>query len=93
MLDSSPSEAGGFKSIEFKVEGDRVYYRYEVRVRRAPRFQRVPATESQGRIQTSAATVAVMPEAEEMDVEIRRPNLRIDTYCASGAGGQYVNNT
>ena len=92
VLDSSPSEAGGFKSIEFKVEGDRVYsvMKYESGVHRV---QRVPKTESQGRIQTSTATVAVLPEAEEIDVQINQSDLRIDTYCASGPGGQCVNTT
>lgn len=92
VLDSSPSEAGGFKSIEFKVTGDRVYsvMKYESGVHRV---QRVPKTESQGRIQTSTATVAVMPEADEIDVQIDPSDLRIDTYCASGPGGQCVNTT
>ena len=92
VLDSSPSEAGGFKSIEFKVEGDKVYsvMKYESGVHRV---QRVPKTESQGRIQTSTATVAVLPEAEEIDVQINQSDLRIDTYCASGPGGQCVNTT
>ena len=92
VLDSSPSEAGGFKSIEFKVEGDRVYsvMKFESGVHRV---QRVPKTESQGRIQTSTATVAVLPEAEEIDVQINQSDLRIDTYCASGPGGQCVNTT
>ena len=92
VLDSSPSEAGGFKSIEFKVEGDRVYsvMKYESGVHRV---QRVPKTESQGRIQTSTATVAVLPEAEEIDVQINQSDLRIDTYRSSGAGGQHINKT
>ena len=92
VLDSSPSEAGGFKSIEFKVEGDKVYsvMKFESGVHRV---QRVPKTESQGRIQTSTATVAVLPEAEEIDVQINQSDLRIDTYCASGPGGQCVNTT
>ncbi len=92
VLDSSPSEAGGFKSIEFKIEGDKVYsvMKYESGVHRV---QRVPKTESQGRIQTSTATVAVLPEAEEIDVQINQSDLRIDTYCASGPGGQCVNTT
>ncbi len=90
VLDSCPSEAGGFKSIEFKVEGDRVYsvMKFESGVHRV---QRVPKTESQGRIQTSTATVAVLPEAEEIDVQINQSDMRIDTYCASGPGGQCVN--
>ena len=92
VLDSSPSEAGGFKSIEFKVEGDKVYsvMKYESGVHRV---QRVPKTESQGRIQTSTATVAVLPEADEIDIQINQADLRVDTYCASGPGGQCVNTT
>lgn len=92
VLDSSPSEAGGFKSIEFKVSGDKVYsvLKYESGVHRV---QRVPKTESQGRIQTSTATVAVLPEADEIDIHIDPSDLRVDTYCASGPGGQCVNTT
>ena len=92
VLDASPSEAGGFKSIEFKVSGDKVYsvMKYESGVHRV---QRVPKTESQGRIQTSTATVAVLPEADEIDIKIDPSDLRIDTYCASGPGGQCVNTT
>ncbi|HIU23702.1 peptide chain release factor 1 [Olsenella sp. Marseille-QA0557] len=92
VLSSSPSEAGGFKTIEFKVSGDKVYsvMKYESGVHRV---QRVPKTESQGRIQTSTATVAVLPEADEIDIQIDQADLRIDTYCASGPGGQGVNTT
>lgn len=92
VLSSSPSEAGGFKTIEFKVSGDKVYsvMKYESGVHRV---QRVPKTESQGRIQTSTATVAVLPEADEIDIQIAQEDLRIDTYCASGPGGQGVNTT
>ena len=92
ILSSSPSEAGGFKTIEFKVLGERVYsvMKYESGVHRV---QRVPKTESQGRIQTSTATVAVLPEADEIDIQIDAGDLRIDTYCASGPGGQCVNTT
>ena len=92
VLDSSPSDAGGFKSIEFKVSGDKVYsvMKYESGVHRV---QRVPKTESQGRIQTSTATVAVLPEADEIDIHIDPSDLRVDTYCASGPGGQCVNTT
>ena len=92
VLDSSPSEAGGFKSIEFKVEGDRVYsvMKFESGVHRV---QRVPKTESQGRIHTSTATVAVLPEADEIDIEINENDLRIDVYRAGGPGGQCVNTT
>ncbi|KXB62108.1 peptide chain release factor 1 [Olsenella sp. DNF00959] len=92
VLSSSPSEAGGFKTIEFKVTGDKVYsvMKYESGVHRV---QRIPKTESQGRIQTSTATVAVLPEADEIDIQISQEDLRIDTYCASGPGGQGVNTT
>lgn len=92
VLSFSPSEAGGFKTIEFKVSGDKVYsvMKYESGVHRV---QRVPKTESQGRIQTSTATVAVLPEADEIDIQIDQADLRIDTYCASGPGGQGVNTT
>ncbi len=92
VLSSSPSEAGGFKTIEFKVSGDKVYsvMKYESGVHRV---QRVPKTESQGRIQTSTATVAVLPEADDIDIQINQEDLRIDTYCASGPGGQGVNTT
>ncbi len=92
VLSSSPSDSGGFKTIEFKVSGDKVYsvMKYESGVHR---IQRVPKTESQGRIQTSTATVAVLPEADEIDIQIAPEELRIDTYCASGPGGQCVNTT
>jgi peptide chain release factor 1 len=92
VFSSSPSEAGGFKTIEFKVTGDKVYsvMKYESGVHRV---QRVPKTESQGRIQTSTATVVVLPEAEDIDIQIAAEDLRIDTYCASGPGGQGVNTT
>lgn len=92
VLSSSPSDAGGFKTIEFKVTGDKVYsvMKYESGVHRV---QRVPKTESQGRIQTSTATVAVLPEADEIDIDIKDEDLRVDTYCASGPGGQGVNTT
>lgn len=92
VLDVSPSEAGGYKTIQFKVTGDKVYsvMKYESGVHRV---QRIPKTESQGRIQTSTATVAVLPEADEIDVHIEDKDLRIDTFCASGPGGQCVNTT
>ena len=92
VLSASPSEAGGYKTIEFKVSGDKVYsiMKYESGVHRV---QRIPKTESQGRIQTSTATVAVLPEADEIDVHIEEKDLRIDTFCASGPGGQCVNTT
>ncbi len=92
VLSSNEGTAGGFKTIEFKVMGDKVYsvMKYESGVHRV---QRVPKTESQGRIQTSTATVAVLPEADEIDVQIAPEDIRIDTYCSSGPGGQGVNTT
>jgi peptide chain release factor 1 len=92
LLSESPSETGGCKEAVLLVSGNRVYSRlkYEAGTHRV---QRVPATETQGRIHTSAATVAVMPEAEDVDVDIRPDDLRIDVYRASGAGGQHVNKT
>ncbi|MCH2199325.1 MAG: peptide chain release factor 1 [Flavobacteriales bacterium] len=84
--------AGGFKEIVFSVSGEDVYatMKYESGVHRV---QRVPATESQGRVHTSAATVAVLPEADEVDVELNMSDVKKDTYRASGAGGQHVNKT
>ena len=91
-MDMSASEAGGFKEIQFKVKGDHVYsvMKFESGVHRV---QRVPKTESQGRIHTSTATVAVLPEADEVEVEINEGDLRIDVYRAGGPGGQCVNTT
>jgi peptide chain release factor 1 len=91
-MESSPSDVGGFKEVIFKVSGEEVfrYLKYESGVHRV---QRVPATEAQGRIHTSAATVAVLPEAAEVDVEIRQDDLRIEVCRASGSGGQGVNTT
>lgn len=91
-LESSPSELGGFKEIIFKISGEAVFraLRYESGVHRV---QRVPVTEAQGRIHTSTATVAVLPEAEEVDVELRPEDLRIEVCRASGPGGQGVNTT
>lgn len=92
VLSMSEGTMGGFKEISFKVEGEEVYgtLKFESGVHRV---QRVPATETQGRVHTSAATVAVMPEAEEFDVVINPADIRRDTYRASGAGGQHVNKT
>ena len=92
LLDAAPSEVGGFREIHFAVEGEEVwkFLRFESGTHRV---QRVPQTESQGRIHTSAATVAVLPEAEEVDVQIKDEDLRIDTMRASGPGGQSVNKT
>src|SRR5574341_1242601 len=92
IMEEHPSEVGGYKEIIAMVEGDRVYskLKYESGVHRV---QRVPATEASGRIHTSAVTVAVLPEAEEVDVKIEAKDLRIDTCCSSGPGGQSVNTT
>ena len=92
VMNESPSDSGGYKEIICLISGDRVYSHLKFEAG-THRVQRVPATETQGRIHTSAATVAVMPEAEEVDVEIRPEDLRIDIYRASGAGGQHVNKT
>lgn len=88
----SEGTLGGFKEIVFKVEGNGVYgkLKYESGVHRV---QRVPATETQGRVHTSAATVAVLPQADEFDVEVKESDIRVDTFCSSGAGGQSVNTT
>ena len=92
LISESPSEAGGFKEIIFQVIGDDAYrnLKFEAGVHRV---QRVPATESQGRVHTSTVTVAVMPEAEETDVEIKDSDLRIDVFRSGGHGGQSVNTT
>ncbi|MGC6399875.1 peptide chain release factor 1 [Sphingomonas sp. FW199] len=92
MISASPSEAGGYKEVVASVAGQGVFARlkFESGVHRV---QRVPTTESGGRIHTSAATVAVLPEAQEVDVQIEVKDLRIDIYRASGAGGQHVNTT
>lgn len=91
-LYADPAEAGGFSQIEFMISGDSVYslMKYESGVHRV---QRVPATESQGRIHTSTATVLVVPEAEELDFELNMDDIRVDTFCSSGPGGQSVNTT
>lgn len=92
LIDESPSEVGGFKEIIFGMRGEDIYkqLKFEAGVHRV---QRVPSTESQGRIHTSTVTVAVLPEAEETDIEISPNDLRIDVYRSSGHGGQSVNTT
>ena len=92
FVDSSEGTAGGFKEVIFEVSGDDVYgtLKYESGVHRV---QRVPQTETQGRVHTSAATVMVLPEAEEFDVEIDMNEVRVDYFCSSGPGGQSVNTT
>jgi peptide chain release factor 1 len=91
-LGSSPSEAGGFKEVTFAINGDGAYsvFKWEGGTHRV---QRVPETESQGRIHTSTATVAVMPEAEEVEVEVDPKDLKVDVYRSTGPGGQSVNTT
>lgn len=92
LINESPSDAGGFKEISFMVKGENAYglLKFEAGVHRV---QRIPATESSGRIHTSTVTVAVLPEAEEADIEINPEDLRIDVFRASGHGGQSVNTT
>ncbi len=92
QLGASPSDSGGFKDVTFAVKGDGAYsvFKYEGGTHRV---QRVPETESQGRVHTSTATVAVMPEAEEVEVEIDPSELKIDVYRSTGPGGQSVNTT
>lgn len=92
ILYASRIGIGGYKEVIFSVEGKNVYgdLKYEAGTHRV---QRVPETEKAGRVHTSAVTIAVMPEAEEMDMEIRPQDIRIDTYCSSGPGGQCVNTT
>ena len=92
IINISKSEAGGFKEVIFSVNGDDIYsyLKYESGVHRV---QRIPETETQGRVHTSAATVAVLPEAEDLDIEIKESDLRIDVFRAGGPGGQSVNTT
>ena len=92
MLDENPSEAGGFSLVSFKISGKSVYSKLKFESG-AHRVQRVPKTEASGRIHTSTATVLVMPEAEEIDIEINPNDLQVDTYHSQGAGGQNVNKT
>lgn len=92
LIDSKPTDLGGFKEVMFSIEGESAYkfLRYESGTHRV---QRVPRTETSGRLHTSACTVAVLPEAEDVDIEINHEDLRIDTYSAGGPGGQHVNKT
>ncbi len=92
ILSESESSVGGMKEVIAIIEGDHVYsqMKYESGVHRV---QRVPATETQGRVHTSAITVAVLPEAEDVDIKIEAKDIRIDTFCSSGPGGQSVNTT
>lgn len=92
LVEANHGTSGGYKEIIFNVSGNEVYgtLKYEAGVHRV---QRVPQTETQGRVHTSAATVMVLPEAEEFDVEVKESDLRVDSYCSSGPGGQSVNTT
>jgi peptide chain release factor 1 len=92
VIESTPSSAGGMKDVTAAIQGKKVYskLRFESGVHRV---QRVPQTEQQGRIHTSAATVAVLPEADEIDIKIEAKDIRVDTFCSSGPGGQSVNTT
>jgi len=92
ITDYNEGTSGGYKEIVFAVSGEGVYgvLKYESGVHRV---QRVPQTETQGRVHTSAATVAVLPEADEFDIELKESDIRVDTFCASGHGGQSVNTT
>lgn len=92
ILSSNPTELGGYKEVSFEITGDGAYSRFKFESG-VHRVQRVPETESQGRIQTSTATVAVLPEADEVEFEINPSELKIDTFRSSGAGGQHINKT
>ncbi len=92
ILSANPTELGGFKEVSFMINGDGAYSRFKFESG-VHRVQRVPETESQGRIHTSTVTVAVLPEAQEVDVEINPADLQIDTFRSSGAGGQHINKT
>ncbi len=92
VIDESDTEVGGFKEIAIMITGDKVYSKLKFE-NGAHRVQRVPATESAGRIHTSTATVGVMPEAEDVDIDIDPKDIKTDVYRASGAGGQHVNKT
>ncbi len=92
IINDEPGAAGGFSQIEAKIKGENVYSKLKYESG-SHRVQRIPTTESNGRIQTSTATVLIMPEVEDVDIEINPNDLRIDVYCASGHGGQGVNTT
>ena len=92
VLNANPTELGGYKEISFMINGDGAYSRFKFESG-VHRVQRVPETESQGRIQTSTVTVAVLPEVDEVEVQINPADLQIDTFRSSGAGGQHINKT
>ena len=91
-INEEPGTAGGFSQIEARIKGENVYSKLKYESG-SHRVQRIPVTESNGRIQTSTATVLIMPEVEDVDIEINPKDLRIDVYCATGHGGQGVNTT
>lgn len=92
MIDSEPTEVGGYKHVAIMITGDKVYSKLKYE-NGAHRVQRIPVTESQGRVHTSTATVAVMPEYEQVDIDIDPKDIRVDVYRSSGAGGQHINKT
>jgi peptide chain release factor 1 len=92
VLDTSISDLGGFKEIVFMISGNGAYSKLKYESG-AHRVQRIPTTESGGRIHTSTSTVAVMPEAEEIEIDVHENDIRVDTFCSSGPGGQSVNTT
>jgi peptide chain release factor 1 len=92
ILDANLNDLGGFKEIIFMISGKGAYSKLKFESG-AHRVQRIPVTESGGRIHTSTSTVVVMPEAEEVEIEIKESDIRVDTFCSSGAGGQSVNTT
>lgn len=92
VIEATPNDVGGYKEIIFQINGQGAYSRLKYESG-AHRVQRIPVTESGGRIHTSTSTVAVLPEVEEVDVEINEKDIRVDVFCSSGAGGQHVNTT
>lgn len=92
IVDSEPTEVGGYKRVAIMIAGDKVYSKLKYE-NGAHRVQRVPVTESQGRVHTSTATVAVMPEYQQVDIDIDPKDIRVDVYRSSGAGGQHINKT
>ena len=92
LIDSDPTEVGGYKRVAVMITGDKVYSKLKYE-NGAHRVQRVPVTESQGRVHTSTATVAVMPEYEQVDIDLDPKDIRVDVYRSSGAGGQHINKT
>ena len=92
LIDSDPTEVGGYKRVAIMITGDKVYSKLKYE-NGAHRVQRIPVTESQGRVHTSTATVAVMPEYEQVDIDIDPKDIRVDVYRSSGAGGQHINKT